>query len=101
MQFWITINHEVSEHPVSVDYVFSWNIRYQILCSTQDELDEIQGWQLIYGRKVEADTFDNWKKRAKESRRHRYDLGTSEPVLRMLPIVITTFRPRSGQFRGL
>lgn len=104
MQFWISFIHtgNQGDGPWSMDRLFSWNVRFLLICSTQDELETLQGYMLVYGRKIEIDTFDNWKKRAKESRRHDYSLGGyTEPILRMPPIVVSTFKPKPGEFHGL
>lgn len=85
---------------LSLDQAMKWNIRFQILCQNQEEKDLLDAYQLMYGREVEVDIFEAWKVKRNLSRvRDHYD--HSAKVLRLLPVVFTTFRTHGSQLRGL
>lgn len=98
--FWQHINGGRQPEPMTLDQVFAWNIRFQIMCRTQEEKDLLEAYQLMYGREVQVDVWDQWKhqRRMRKMQSH-YDHSKLE--LRLLPITFTTFRTHDGQLRGL
>lgn len=47
---------------MSLDAVMGWNTLFQIFCQNQEEKDLLDGYQLMYGRQVQVDIFDEWMK---------------------------------------
>lgn len=91
---------------LSIDAVYTYNIRYQILCQTEEEHDYLSALQLMYGREVQVDIWSKWKRK----RLVQYHLlahnpeaprtGSLAPLNKLLPIVFTTF-DAGDSLRGL
>lgn len=82
----------------TVEQMFSYSIRFQVLCKTQDELDILRGYALMFSRGLEVDTWDEWnRKRGMRQLQSHHD--HSIMPLRLLPIVFTTWP--NAELRGL
>lgn len=78
------INGAIQPHPMTVEEMFAWNIRFQIITDNEEERDYLYGLQLMYGREVELESWAEWNERRialKETRRME---------LRVLPFTFTT-----------
>lgn len=95
--FWQHINGGRQPNPMTLDEVFTWNIRFQIMCRTQEEKDLLEAYQLMYGREVQVDIWDDWRKQPTPA---EWEIYVSKPS-RLLPITFTTFPTHDGQLRGL
>lgn len=62
LDFYQHINGCRQPGKMTLDQVFEWNIRFQILCLNQEEYDLLQGYQLVYGREVQVELFSEWRK---------------------------------------
>ena len=96
--FWQHINGGRQPDPMTLDQVFAWNIRFQILCRTEEERDLLTAYQLMYGREVQVDVWDEWKLERRMRRMKSVPGGIEQ---KLLPITFTTFRTHDGQLRGL
>ena len=86
----------------TLDQMFSHRIRFTVLCKTQDELEILKGYELMYSRKLEIYTLNQWKQRKPVPYLTVSDgkrlLVTGQPHL--TPVVYSTFKP-GDYFRGL
>lgn len=96
--FWQHINGGRQRDPMTLDQVFAWNIRFQIMCRTQEEKDLLDAYQLMFGREVQVDIWDEWKRERRMRRMKSLPSGIEQ---KLLPITFTTFRTHGGQLRGL
>lgn len=77
------VNGRTSKWGVySLEDMFKHNVRFQVLCQNQEELDYLQAMCLVYGRSLQVDVWDEWLAQRKADRL------CTEPLL---PIVYTTF----------
>lgn len=93
MQFW-QHNNGKQFGVVGTEQVFNWGIRFQILCRDQDELDLLEGYKLMYGKDVQVDIWDEWKRKDKSA-----VWGSTIQRQRLLPITFTTWP--DANLRGL
>ncbi|MNR36471.1 hypothetical protein D3C85_1543930 [compost metagenome] len=85
------INGGIQPEPMSLDQMFAWNIRFQVLTYTEEQRDYLFALQLMYGREIQIDTWEGWEtKRRMQDMAAHYD--HSKVKLRLLPIVFTTFK---------
>lgn len=87
------INGGIQPGTMTLDQVFAWNIRYQILVKNQEEQDLLAGFCLVYGREVQVEVWSEWQ----STRQAVRAMGCMPP--RLLPIVFTTLPPMN--LRGL
>lgn len=76
--------------PMTLDQMFAWNIRFQVLTDTDEERDYLYALQLMYGREIQIETWAEWN----EKRQALFD--TRRMKLKLLPIVFTTFEFNLG-----
>ena len=77
---------------MSMDQVFAWNVRLQILCRNEEELELLQAYQLMYGRELEVCTWQQWLTKQRV-------WSAQGKTLRMLPTTFTTWP--DANLRGL
>lgn len=53
----------VANFGMPLEQVFDYNVRFQILCDTQDQKDYLTAMQLMFGRGVDIQTWDEWNRR--------------------------------------
>lgn len=53
-----------SQQPstLSLDELFAWNIRFQVLVENQEEHDLLSAYQMMFGREIQIDVFSDWVK---------------------------------------
>ena len=49
-------------YTLSLDELFAWNIRFQVLVNDREEFDLLSAYQLMYGREIQIDIFSDWVK---------------------------------------
>lgn len=49
-----------STAPWTLDNLFAYKIRFQVLVDTEDQFDYLSALQLMYGREIELDTWAGW-----------------------------------------
>ena len=94
MKLWQYSNGSPIHRPYTLDEMFNYRIRYQILTKTQEELDYLKGMMLMYGRDIEIDVFLDWK------HKQRCKRVAKRAYAKLLPIVFTTFNA-GNSLRGL
>lgn len=77
----------------SLEDLFNYNVRYQVIVDTEQQYDYLYALQLMYGRELEIDT---WASLA-EKREALWE--TRRMKLRLLPIVFTTSKTHLRDFR--
>ena len=99
MELYCNVNGAPAEKPSwSIDQLFNYGVRYQVLCKTQEEVDELQAYQLLYSRELDVQTFDQWKLKQRMSKIKAH-YGDGKQIF-LLPIVFTTF-PAGSMLRGI
>ena len=86
------ISGALQPEQMTLDQMFAWNIRYQVLTQTEEERDYLFALQLMYGREIQIETWAEWNER-----RQAYEV-TCGGRLRLLPVVFITFH---ANLRGL
>ena len=86
------ISGALQPEQMTLDQMFAWNIRYQVLTQTEEERDYLFAMQLMYGREIQIETWAEWNER-----RQAYEV-TCGGRLRLLPVVFITFH---ANLRGL
>ena len=77
-------NGGLFDMPITLDNMFNYNVRYQVIVDTERQFDYLFGLQLMYGRELEMDTWAGWNEK-------RIALMETRGLkLRLLPIVFTT-----------
>lgn len=99
MQLRNYLNGDDTKALWSMDRVFNYGIRFQILTQTQEEADYLTGLQLLYGREVQIDTLNQWKQKARLSQVTAHYRRTA-PILKLLPVVFTTW-DAGNSLRGM
>lgn len=85
-------------HRWKLQAMFEYNVRFQVLCKTQEEYDLLFGYSLMFGQELELDTWEGWnKKRQMRQLQAHYD--HSLMPLRLPPFVFTTWP--DAKLRGL
>ncbi len=74
----------------TLEEMFAYNVRYQVLCQTQDQYDLLKAYQLMFSRELELDIFDTWQCKV-AMRRVQMLYDHSKMPLRLLPFVYTTW----------
>lgn len=78
-------------YTLSLDELFAWNIRFQVLVNDQEEFDLLSAYQLMYGREIQIDVFSEWLRKhgpqEVEIGGHIYHCAGDS----LLPITFTTF----------
>lgn len=74
---------------IGVEAAFNWNVRFQILCDTEEQRDYLWAMQLMYGREVDIRTWNTWylQKRMNDVQRH---YTRSMLKLELLPLYFCT-----------
>ncbi|MNQ75831.1 hypothetical protein D3C85_906370 [compost metagenome] len=72
--------------PYTLDEMFAYNIRYQVLTYTEEQRDYLFALQLMYSRELEVETWAEWNERRIAL------MDTRRQKLRLLPIVFSTFK---------
>lgn len=80
------INGGLSDTPISLESMFSYNVRFQVIVDTEQQCDYLFALQLMYGRELEIDTW------ASLAEKREALMQTSRLKLRLLPIVFTVSR---------
>lgn len=62
-KLWMYAHGVKRDFPFTLDEVFNYNIRFQILCDTMDQRDYLWSLQLMLGREVDIRTWAEWKRR--------------------------------------
>lgn len=47
-------------NTLTLDEVFAWNVRFQVLVENQEEHDLLSAYQLMFGREIQIDVFSEW-----------------------------------------
>lgn len=58
-------NHGRRGSLMKLESVFAWGLRFQILTDTQEEKDYLTGMQLMFGREIDIQTWEEWNHRRK------------------------------------
>lgn len=71
----------VANFGMPLEQVFDYNVRFQILCDTQEQKDYLTAMQLMFGREVDIRTWDEWNKRKATVPLEQYfrERDTSQP----------------------
>lgn len=72
------------DSPMSMDKLFAYKIRFQVLVDTEDQFDYMTALQLMYGREIELDTWAGWHEKKNAL------MATRKQELRLLPMWFTT-----------
>lgn len=72
-----------------IEQVFAYNVRFQILCDTDEQRDYLWAMQFMYGREVDIRTWETWHKQ-KQMRALQCHYDHSAQPLELLPIYFTT-----------
>lgn len=62
MEFYQHIKGSLQPGVMTLEQVFAWNIRFQVLVKNQEEYDLLSAYQLMFGREIQIDIFSEWKK---------------------------------------
>lgn len=84
-KLWVHTNQWMHDNPVDVDRPYRDNIRSQIFCKNQEECDYFQALNLMHGRDIEINIWDEWRAMNRTLR----EGGTREA--RVLPFAYTTW----------
>ena len=79
-------NGGLFDMPISLEDMFHYNVRYQVIVDTEDQYNFLYALQLMYGRELEIDTW------ASLAEKREALMQTSRLKLRLLPIVFTVSR---------
>lgn len=72
---------------MSLEQMFAWNIRFEVITQTQEQHDFLYGLQMMYGRELEMSTWAEWKEDYDTKRQHHMRGNWKRPM----PITFTTF----------
>ena len=72
------------EHAATLDEVFDYIIRFQVLVDTEEHLDYLTALQLMYGREIQVDTWAGWHEQKDALK------STRGMELKLLPIWFST-----------
>jgi hypothetical protein len=77
-------NGGLFDMPITLENMFNYNVRFQVIVDNEDQLNYLYALQLMYGRELEIDTW------ASLAEKREALMQTSRLKLRLLPIVFTT-----------
>lgn len=60
-KLWFHLNQAIGENPVPVDSSYHHNVRSQIFCRNQEEHDYLSALNLMHGRDIEINIWDEWR----------------------------------------
>lgn len=104
MELWVTYRNAQISAMTTLDQMFSHRIRFTVLCQTQDELDILKGYELMYSRKLEIYTLNQWKEREPVIKGYTQtddgEINYIKEYSKLTPVVYSTFKPED-HFRGL
>lgn len=84
-QLWVHSSGNISEKPIPIDNPWIHNVRSQIFCRNQEEHDYLSSLNLMHGREVEINIWNEWL-----GIRSEIQSGNGK-VPRVLPIAYTTW----------
>lgn len=76
---------------MSLDQMFAWNIRYEVITANEEEFDYLYALQMMYGRELEMKTWAEWKE--------EYDASPQFRKKCPLPFTFTTFPMNFSELR--
>lgn len=91
MVFYQYLQGGLQPGTMSLEQVFSWNIRFQVLVRNQEEKDLLSGYQLMFGREIQIVIWDDW---LKEHGPQEIEIGGTKFTHAggsLLPITFATF----------
>lgn len=97
MEFMLYSNGQGGGRLWSLDEMFRYNVRFHVLVQTQDELDQLEGYMLVYGRKLEVSLYKDWQRSQRVSQ-YKVKHGLLKKPLALPPLVFTTVLPDSDQY---
>lgn len=82
-----------AEQPVtmSLEQVFAWNIRFQVLVRNQEEYDLLSAYQLMFGREIQIDIWDEWVKPIPTLKMTDTSISIGSVHRKLLPFTFTTW----------
>ena len=85
-ELWHHIRGSMQPTPMTLEAMFAWNIRFEVITQTQEEFDFLYGMQLMFGRELEMKTWAEWKE--------EWDVANLYHVKKkfILPFAFTTFQ---------
>ena len=85
-KLWQHIRGHMQPEPMTIEAMFAWNIRFEVIVQTEEEFNYLYSLQLMYSRELEMKTWAEWKE--------EYDvMGTLDVRYKKvpLPFTFTTF----------
>lgn len=87
------INGHLQTNPMTmtIEAMFAWNIRFEVITQTEEEFDYLYGLQLMFGRELEMKTWAEWKE--------EFDASPQFRKKKPLPFTFTTFHMYFSELR--
>lgn len=58
---WQHISGSMQPGRMTVDQMFAWNIRFEVIVKDEEEFNYLYSLQLMFGRELEMKTWAEWK----------------------------------------
>jgi len=90
---WLHVSGKTTPHQLPVDDPWLANVRSQILCQNQEEHDYLSSLNLMHGREIQIDIWNEWLK-SRKPYMSLFEDKTKIEALRpkLLPITYTTWQ---------
>lgn len=92
MVFYKHISGTLQPGTMTLEEVFSWNVRFQVLVENQEEYDLLSAYQMMFGREIQIDVFSEWVKHSGPQPVTIGDTQFMRAGESLLPIAFTTFK---------
>ena len=97
MEFMLYHNGQGGGRLWSLDEMFQYRVRFHVLVQTQDELDQLEGYMLVYGRKLEVSLYKDWQ-RSHRASQYKVKHGLLKKPIALPPLVFSTVFTDSDQY---